>query len=158
MYIKAFTNKLQGYGGYQFEVGKTYTTDTSDNWRWFHYANTLTETLKHYKEAGTRFCEVVPIGRQKHFKSSQFNYWSTDSIYIQRELPAEEIYKIILNESPKYYLIRHLNLPYEVVKCILPKRLPLEAKYDIIRRKDLSYEQKKMLLPKSYCKYIGAYC
>ena len=68
-YYKSFDGNLCGYGGFQYEVGKTYKKPITDRdvYEWFHYAGTITSTLANgiYTKKATRICEVKPIGETK---------------------------------------------------------------------------------------------
>ncbi|NCB28113.1 MAG: hypothetical protein EOM62_22085, partial [Bacteroidia bacterium] len=63
MFIKAFNKDLKGYGGFQFAVGETYTTEEPHPWDWFHYGDKASTTLCFYHKPDSRFCEVQPLGK-----------------------------------------------------------------------------------------------
>ena len=80
MYIKAFDKNLK-CRGFQYEVGKTYTTDKE-----IELCDNLSNTLKYY-QIYSRYCEVIP---GKHIKKDECKY-VTNSITIVRELTLSEL-------------------------------------------------------------------
>ena len=154
MYFKACTKDLTGYGGFQFEVGRIYETDDTDDWHWFHYTKSLKHTLRYYHESDTRFLEVRPLGNRQHFVTGDNKYWTTIRLQIIRELSRDEAYAILLDEGCPFYDLIQLDPPYELLKKVLPKRLSDGMKQRIARRPDLTVEQKKELLPVSWHKYL----
>lgn len=154
MYFKACTKDLTGYGGFQFEIGKTYSTDDLDDWRWFHYTKYLAQTLRYYHEPDTRFLEVTPLGNRQHFVTGDTNYWTTNLLQIVRELTREEVYERLLAEKCSFYDLCHLHPPYEVLKKALPRRLSFTVKQMIAAQPNLTLEQKKDLLPASWHKHL----
>ena len=154
MYFKACTKDLTGYGGFQFEPGRVYETNDSDNWRWFHYTKTLKNALLYYHEPDTRFLEVSPLGHRRHFVTGDSNYWTTDRLQIVREIDREEVYSQLLAENCSFYDLCQLDPPYAIMKIVLPKRLSDSMKQRIATRPDLTVEQKKDLLPACWHKHL----
>lgn len=153
-YVKAFNTDMTGYGGYAFEVGKTYETETDDTWRWFHYADRLSTALSFYNTPNVRFCVVEPLGDHLNFRCAlNGRYHTTNKIRIVREIEREEMFRMLLDEDCPFWLIKRLNPPYEVF-LRYNKHIRGDNCYEVLKRQDLTADQKKSLLPKSRHKYI----
>ncbi len=158
MFYKGFNSKLQGYGDYQFEIGKTHSSITKDNFVWFHYAEYLSATLVHF-EADIRICLVTPLGETRYFKGGLDGvgkgYYTTNKILIDRELTRREIFEIFGNEEFSFYLLLKLNPPFEVL--VKYKMKIFKYSDSVLQMKHLTKEQKLFLLPKVCHKYIDLY-
>ena len=118
MFIKAFNKDLKGYGGFQFAVGETYTTEQEHPWDWFHYGDKASTTLCFYHKPDSRFCEVQPLG--KIYKMRQrdcirITAHSSNSLKIVRELSRDEVYAMLLQENCPWWLTNCLMPPFEVM-------------------------------------------
>ncbi len=153
MYYKAFDKDLRGYNGFQFEVGKTYTHERRDSWRWFHYSHYLRVTLWYYANPDSRFCIVEPQGMRQIFHSYvvvRGSYWTTPKIRIVRELSREEVYEILFKEHTPFWLMNILKPPFEVLQQY-GKRIRGNDVDEIIQtRDDFTLEQIKALIPKKH--------
>ena len=154
MFIKAFNKDLKGYGGFQFAVGETYTTEQEHPWDWFHYGDKASTTLCFYHKPDSRFCEVQPLG--KIYKMRQrdcirITAHSSNSLKIVRELSRDEVYAMLLQENCPWWLTNCLMPPFEVMAQYGNR---LRGKWmirEIIKdRDDFTLEQKYALLPKKY--------
>lgn len=157
-YYKSFDGNLCGYGGFQFEVGKTYKKPIKDRavCEWFHYAGTVTSTLaNNYVNKNTRVCEVKPIGETKYFRNvfsttTKAGYFTTNQISIIRELSRDEIFDLLEKEKSKYFYFNELMPEY---KYLLRRKKEINGfsrVYEIIQRSDLNFEEKKSLIPKRW--------
>ncbi len=156
MFIKAFTADLTGYGGYQFEIGKTYETDTDDDWRWFHYTASAAQALRQYNSPDTRFCEVEPIASSKRFRALDTDYYTTAKLRIVREISCDDMLQLLMAERCPFYLLKRLDPPFDVLAACVPTRKSFSACADILHKSYLTIEQRKFLLPKKYHKYLEA--
>ena len=152
-YYKAFDKDLRGFNGFQFEVGKTYTHENDDSWRWFHYSHVLRVTFWYYSNPDSRFCVVESQGRRQRFCSNvgiRGNYWTTQKIRIVRELSRDEVYEILFKEHTPFWLMNMLKPPFEVLQQY-GKRIRGNDVNEIIQtRDDFTLKQKKALIPKKY--------
>ena len=164
-YYKSFDGNLCGYGGFQFEVGKTYEKPITDRdvWEWFHYAGTVTSTLaNNHVDKNTRVCEVIPIGETRYFKNAfsptkKEGYFTTNRISIVRELSREEIFDLLEKERSKYFYFKEMVPEY---KYLLRRKKEIKGfsrVYEIIQRPDLSFEDKKSLIPKTWMHELENY-
>ena len=154
VYYKAFDKGLRGYNGFQFEVGKTYTHEDDDSWRWFHYSHVLRVTFWYYAHPDSRFCIVESQGMRQRFHSNvgvYGNYWTTPKIRIVRELSRDEVYEILFKEHTPFWIMNILKPPFEVL-LQYGKRIRGDCVFDEIvrQRDDFTLKQKKALIPKKY--------
>lgn len=154
MFIKAFNADLTGHGGFQFEVGQTYETDTDDNWRWFHYTASAAQALRQYNSPDTRFCEVEPMAPSKRFRAHNTDYYTTAKLRIVREISRDDVLQMLMAERCPFYLLTRLDTPYDVLASCAPARKSFTACADILNKSYLTIEQRKSLLPKKYHKYL----
>lgn len=154
MFIKAFTADLTGYGGYQFEIGKTYETDTDDDWRWFHYTASAAQALRQYNSPDTRFCEVESMAPSKRFRAHYTDYYTTAKLRIVREISRDDVLQMLMAERCPFYLLTRLDPPYDVLASCVPARKSFTACADILNKSYLTIKQQKSLLPKKYHKYL----
>ena len=154
MFIKAFKAGLTGYSGFQYDIGKTYETDTDDSWRWFHYAASATQALRQYNAPDTRFCEVKPLAAFKRFKALDTDYYTTAKLSIVREVGRDEVLQMLMAERCPFYLLTRLDPPFDVLEACVPMRKNFSDCADILRKTYLTIEQRKSLLPKTYHKYL----
>lgn len=159
IYYKSFDGNLCGYGGFQYEVGKTYKRPLTDRnaFEWFHYAGTVTSTLANgnYTGKNTRICEVKPIGETEYFRNvfaptKKAGYFTTNQIAIIRELSRDEIFDLLEKEKSKYFYFKELMPEY---KHLLKRKKEIRGfsrVYEIIQRSDLSFEEKKQLIPQKW--------
>jgi len=154
MFIKAFNADLTGYGGFQFEVGQTYETDTDDNWRWFHYTASAAQALRQYNSPDTRFCEVESMAPSKRFRAHNTDYYTTAKLRIVREISRDDVLQMLMAERCPFYLLTRLDPPYDVLASCVPARKSFTACADILNKSYLTIEQRKSLLPKKYHKYL----
>lgn len=157
-YYKSFDGNLCGYGGFQFEVGKTYKKPIIDRdvCEWFHYAGTVTSTLaNNHVDKNTRVCEVKPIGETKYFRNvfaptKKAGYFTTNRISIIRELSRDEIFNLLEKEKSKYFYFKELMPEY---KYLLKRKKEIRGfsrVFEIIQRSDLSFEEKRSLIPQRW--------
>lgn len=154
MFIKAFNADLTGYGGFQFEVGQTYETDTDDNWRWFHYTASAAQALRQYNSPDTRFCEVESMAPSKRFRAHNTDYYTTAKLRIVREISRDDVLQMLMAERCPFYLLTRLDPPYDMLASCVPARKSFTACADILNKSYLTIEQRKSLLPKKYHKYL----
>jgi len=158
-FYKGFNGDMKGRNDYQFEVGGTYSTDTNDNWVWFHYAAYASATLNYF-QADIRICIVEPLGDTRFFSSAMdgYNkgYYTTNKLAIIRELTREEIFQLLDAEKCPFYMVLRLNPPYSYL-VQHKSQIRGERCHSIIRRSDLTYDERKSLLPKSWVRYLDAY-
>lgn len=156
LYYKSFDENLCGYGGYQFEIGRTYETETKDTWNWYHFAAYASATLIYYKE-NLRICEVEPLGKKKFFHDHVDGfckgYYTTNEIRIVRELSRDDLFDVLIAEKCPLHLMLPLKPPYEIL-LQFKKQLRGTRCYDILRMDYLTPVQKQNLLPKVWHKYI----
>ena len=56
---KGFDKNLKCYGGYQYEVGRTETTDKAELCKTgFHFCERPLDVFRYFGPAGNRFCEI----------------------------------------------------------------------------------------------------
>ena len=154
MFIKAFNADLTGYGGFQFEVGQTYETDTDDNWRWFHYTASAAQALRQYNSPDTRFCEVESMAPSKRFRAHYTDYYTTAKLRIVQEINRDDMLQMLMAEQCPFYLLTRLDPPFDVLAACVRTRKSFSACADILNKSYLTIEQRKSLLPKKYHKYL----
>ena len=102
-YYKSFDENLCGHNGFQFEVGKEFTTDNEDTWQRFHMCRSIKDTLPYYKNP--RICIVEPIDGVTDFGEGLV---SCSKIRIVRELTKEEILNKLKKERVTKKFIRFI--------------------------------------------------
>lgn len=161
MYYKSFDDRLCGRGGFQYEVGKTFTADTDDDWHWLHYSQYLSSTLIHSSDSTKiRICEVEPKGKTVRFKCSLdgYNkgyYYGTTEIHIVRELSEVEILSTVEAEKcPFRMIVEYLKPPFE---WLLERKSKIKGSLieKVLNRQDFSDGQVAALLPESHSNLIG---
>lgn len=150
---------MKGRNEFQFEVGGTYSTDTTDTWLWFHYAAYVSATLNYFG-SDVRICVVEPLG-DTHFFSTAMDgynkgYYTTNKLTVVRELTRDEIFQLLDAERCPFYMVLKLNPPYSYL-FQHKNKIRGERCHSIIRRSDLTYEERKSLLPKSQVRFLDAY-
>ena len=110
-YFKGLDASLQGLNDYQYEVGKTYTTDDPDDWHWLFFTEHI-ETAVRY---GSTVVEVEPIS--KILTNFGKNDLRARSIRIVRIVPLEEVLARLMlrvrrKKDARFYL-RKLNMLFE---------------------------------------------
>ena len=56
---KGFDKDLKCYGGYQYEIGRTETTDKAELCEaGFHFCERPLDVFNHFAPAGSRYCEI----------------------------------------------------------------------------------------------------
>lgn len=155
VYYKSFDQNLFGRNGFQYAVGQSFQTDQSeDNWRWLHYSQYLSFTLIH-SPAPARICTVIPQGKIKQIKCSMdgYNkgyYYGTTQLFIERELPRDEILAIAEEEDCRFWMIMdYLHPPFEWLLEHKSHIRGTEMCGKILRSRDLTDEQVYALLPNS---------
>lgn len=106
-YYKAFDVNLRGHKGFQFEVGKVFTTDNEDTWQRFHMCRSIKNTLDYYHTP--RICIVEPIDGITDFGEGLV---SCSKIRIVRELSREEIINKLKKERVTKKFIRFIYPDY----------------------------------------------
>lgn len=158
-YYKGFNGDLRGRNDYAFRVGDTYSTETDDTWRWFHYAAYASATLNYFGQ-DLRICIVEPLGKTCFFRSSldgyNKGYYTTSKLKIIRELSRLEIFQILDAEKCPFQMILKLQPPYSYL-CDHKSQIRGDRCSCVIKRSDLSYEERRSLLPKSQIKYLDSY-
>lgn len=150
IYYKSFDENLRGHGGFQYEAGKEYRTDTKDSFRWFHYAPKI-GTAAYFKDCGMRICEVKPLGKTKRFSGSAGWYCTTNHLLIVRELSREEILERMREEKCRFRLMQkmHPGLPF-LKKCLVYSKA--DDRRAIAASDYLTLQEKQELLPPYYHK------
>lgn len=95
---KGFDKNLQ-CKDFQYEMGKLYEVEEPSEpfERGFRFYKTLADCVHFYDpEEGCRYCEVIALGEVVSHKILIGNIHATNSIYIARELSAEEV-RYLLN-------------------------------------------------------------
>lgn len=160
MYFKGFDEKLCGHGNFQFEVGKEYDTQTENTWNWFHYTAYIAATLIYF-EASIRVCEVEPRGDISCFKDPLDGYgkgyFTTNRIYIKRELSREEMFDILIEEQCPFSLLLNLEPPLKILMQYKSSIKGSANCLEIIQRDDLTVAERKELLPKKWHKMLDRY-
>jgi len=159
MYYKGFDANLCGWEDYQFEVGRTYTTDIDDNWSWYHYTQYASATLNYF-DSGVRICEVEPLGEIKRFRYAADGYgkgyFTTNKIRILRELTRAEIFDTLIDEKCSLFLMLKLKPPFEVLQKY-KSAIRGNYCYPVLEFDYLTDDEKRELLPKSRHRYIEIY-
>lgn len=102
-YYKSFDENLCGHNGFQFEVGKEFTTDNEDTWQRFHMCKNIRNTMYYYKFP--RICIVEPIEDITIFDSTTL---SCSKIRIICELSKKEIINQLKKERVSNKFIRFI--------------------------------------------------
>ncbi len=159
-YYKAFDSEFMGYGGYQFEIGKTYQTDNIDNWEWFHYAEHISSTLINFSNSkNIRVCIVTPLGEICKFKARNDGYekgyyFTTNKIKILKELSYEQILSLLEEEKCSFEMIVQYMKPSADYLIKNKAKIKKSCIAHIIKRDDLSLDEKIEILPHSVHKHL----
>ena len=162
IFYKSMNENLQGRNGFQYKVGETFEPNEEnkdDCWNWLYFSDYLSSTIIH-SGSNIRICEVNPLGEVYREKARLNGYnkgynYSTNKLYIKRELSKEEIFDICEKEGCPGYMLLRLNPPFEILNRIkrMKKGGNLFKEY-VIRNADLTTEQKKELLPKIWHSFV----
>ena len=159
MFYKGFDANLCGYGGYPFEVGRTYAMDIDDTWSWYHYTKYASATINYF-DARMRICEVEPLGDTKRFHEALDGYgkgyFTTNKLRIVRELSRAEIFDTLRMEKCSLFLLLRLNPPFEV---LMGYKTAIRGDYcrSVLQMDYLTDDEKKELLPRIWHRYIEIY-
>lgn len=151
-YYKSFDGNLCGYGGFQYEVGKTYITNTDDTFRWFHFCPKAKLAIRYSNSKDTRVCEIKRVGD----KISKYDDQRTSNgIEIIREIREQELYEKLEEEKcPLLTILMKLRPSFEYLMKRKNEIHGMQMKAEIINRADLTTSQKKELLNKRWHKEI----
>lgn len=97
LYFKGFDLDLRGDGGYQYEVGKEYTSDGP-----YYFAAKVSVCAGYYKVDEGRYCVVEPIGPLTETKGDPINgrgFYTAPGIRIVREMSRDDAVHMMMQEQ-----------------------------------------------------------
>ena len=99
-YYKGLDALGRGHGGYQYEIGKTYSVDTVDTWRWLYFTTRIETALQY----GPMIVEVEPVSPV--FTEFGAENLCAQSIRIAREIPLSEVLSIVSQQCRRKKTVR----------------------------------------------------
>jgi hypothetical protein len=111
---KAFKSDMTCYGGFQYEIGKSYEMDGEIEIckRGFHFCENITGCFHYYDKANSRFAKIEAYG--KVIKSNRDTKCVTNKIRILEEISQDEVIRM---SNSGYYNSGNHNSGYYNSGC-----------------------------------------